>query len=234
MYHKWQSYDVWFLRYEVWWTEFFVILDCFFLFYPPKKSKNQNFEKAPGDIIILHKCSKKNDHILHCSLDMVHKGFNCYFSFWAIFLPFTPLTAQKIKILKKWRKPLEISLFYTSVPKIMITCYTVSEIWRMTDVIVIFHFRLFFALLLPPPPPSPPPPPNSPKNQKNEENVWRYDHFTCVYQKFWSDDVWFPRNSARQMDEQTRKVTYRGGCSHLKMKWNLFLLKLPTKKNQIL
>ena len=32
----------------------------------------------------------------------------------------------------------------------MITCYTVSEIWRMTDVIVIFHFKLFFALLLPP------------------------------------------------------------------------------------
>ena len=31
----------------------------------------------------------------------------------------------------------------------MITCYTVPEIWHMTDVIVIFHFRLFFALLPP-------------------------------------------------------------------------------------
>ena len=34
--------------------------------------------------------------------------------------------------------------------------YTVSEIWRMTDVIFIFHFGLFFTLLnstLPPPPP---------------------------------------------------------------------------------
>ena len=29
---------------------------------------------------------------------------NCYFSFWAIFCPFTPLTAQKIKISKKWKR----------------------------------------------------------------------------------------------------------------------------------
>ena len=68
---------------------------------------------------------------------------NCYFSFWAIFCPFTPLTAQKIKILKKWKKHLEISSFYNSVPKIMIICYTVPEIWHVTDVIVIFHFRVF-------------------------------------------------------------------------------------------
>ena len=38
---------------------------------------------------------------------------------------------------------------YTSVPKIMIICYTVPKIWRVTDVIVIFHFGLFFALLAP-------------------------------------------------------------------------------------
>ena len=46
-------------------------------------------------------------------------------------------------------KHLEISLFYTSVPKSMIICYTVPEIWHVTDVIVIFHFGLFFALLPP-------------------------------------------------------------------------------------
>ena len=45
VYHKWQSYDVWFLRYEVWRTEFFVILDCFLPFYPHNNPKNQNFEK---------------------------------------------------------------------------------------------------------------------------------------------------------------------------------------------
>ena len=54
--HKWQPYDLWFLRHGVQQTEFFVILD-----------------------------------------------------------PFTPLTMQKIKILKKWKTCLEIS-FHTCVP----------------------------------------------------------------------------------------------------------------------
>ena len=79
---------------------------------------------------------------------MVHEGCNC-FSFWAIFCSFTPLTAQKIKISKKWNKKLEISSFYTSVPKLMIICYTVPEIWCVMDVTFIFHFGPFFALLLP-------------------------------------------------------------------------------------
>ena len=60
VYHKWHSYDVWFLRYRVRSTNFFVILD---------RS-----------------------------------------------LPFHPLTTQKIKILKKWTKFLEILSFYTGVP----------------------------------------------------------------------------------------------------------------------
>ena len=93
VYHKWQSYDVWFLS-----------IEC-------------------------------NEQI--------------FLSFWTIFCPFTPLTTQKIKILKKWKKHLEILSFYTCVTKIRIICYTVPEIWRMTDVIVIFHFGLFFALLPP-------------------------------------------------------------------------------------
>ena len=58
----------------------------------------------------------------------------------------------------------------------MIICYTVPEIWHVTDVIVIFHFGLFFALL----------PPNSPKNEnfkKNENHGWICHHFTQVHQK---------------------------------------------------
>ena len=35
---------------------------------------------------------------------MAHDRCNCYFSFWAIFCPFTPLTAQKTKIKKKKKK----------------------------------------------------------------------------------------------------------------------------------
>ena len=80
---------------------------------------------------------------------MAHDRCNCYFSFWTIFCPFTPLTAQKIKIKKNEKKSLKISLFYTSVPKIMIICYTVAEIWHVSDVSLIFHFGLFFAPLPP-------------------------------------------------------------------------------------
>ena len=32
VYHKWQSYDVQFPRYETWWTEFFVTFNDFFIF----------------------------------------------------------------------------------------------------------------------------------------------------------------------------------------------------------
>ena len=42
----------------------------------------------------------------------------CYFG------PFFALKTQKIKILKKRKKLLEILSFYTSVPKVMIICYT--------------------------------------------------------------------------------------------------------------
>ena len=49
----------------------------FLLFYSPK---NENIKKMKKkDIIILHKCIKNHDHMLHCSWDMVHDGCNCYF-----------------------------------------------------------------------------------------------------------------------------------------------------------
>ena len=44
VYHKWQSCDLWLLRYGSCWTQFFIILDHFLHFYPPNNPKNQNFE----------------------------------------------------------------------------------------------------------------------------------------------------------------------------------------------
>ena len=67
------------------------------------------------------------------------------------------LSTQKIQILKKLRKKPQktsSSSFYTSVSKIRTTRYTVSEIQRMTDVIFIFHFGIFFAFLTLPIPPN--------------------------------------------------------------------------------
>ena len=59
---------------------------------------------------------------------------------------------KKIKKKKKKKKKkthMEVSTFSTIVPKIMIICFIVPEMWHVTDVNVTFHFWLFFALLHP-------------------------------------------------------------------------------------
>ena len=86
------------------WKLLFFILGYFLHFNLPNSLKNQNFlkmKKTTGDIIILHMCPKNHDHMPYGSWDMAHNGCQCYFSFWAIFCPFTSLTIQKIKISKK-------------------------------------------------------------------------------------------------------------------------------------
>ena len=123
------------------------------------------------------------------------------------FLPFysPPLTTQIFfeKIKKNvWRS------FYTSVPKFMIIWYTVPEIWRVTDVVCIFHFGLFLALL-----PPAPTPPTAPINDLKIENkvpgniitlhmcTRNYDHMVRGSWDMVRD---------RRTDERTEKVTYRG------------------------
>ena len=100
-----------------------------------------------------------------------------------LFFTLLPLTDRKIKNSRKWKKGLEISSFYTIVPKIMIKCYTVPEICHMADV-TYFSFWTIFCCY----------PPNSLKNQnfkKMKKKAWRYHHFTHVSQKLWFDDVQF-------------------------------------------
>ena len=108
---------------------------------PPNNPESQNFEKMkkiPGDISILHKCTINDNYMIYGFWDMKCSR-HVFLSFGSFFCPFTK--AWKMKISKQMKKHLEISLFYISVPKIMIICYTVPEIWPMTDVIAIFHFQ---------------------------------------------------------------------------------------------
>ena len=117
VYHKWQLYDIWFLRYGVRPTQFFVILGYFLPFYPPNNPENQNFEKAKkitGDTITLHMCIINENHMMYGSWYVEH-GRQNFFSFWTIFCPFTLLTTQKIIILKKWKMYLVILSFYICV-----------------------------------------------------------------------------------------------------------------------
>ena len=121
--------DVWVLRYRARRTDFLVILDHFLPFYP----FFENLKKSTGDIIILHKCTKNHDHMLYCSWDTVHDRCSCYFSFWAIFSPFTSLTCPKNGNFKKMRKTPGDIIISSWVPKIMIRWCPVPEIWCATD-----------------------------------------------------------------------------------------------------
>ena len=106
MYHKWQSYDGRFLRHWVRQTEFFVILDCFLSFYSPCNPKNQNFEKmkkTARDIIILHKCTINDNHMLYSFWDMKCDRQNLL-SFWTVFCHFTHRNNMKNQNFKKLKK----------------------------------------------------------------------------------------------------------------------------------
>ena len=141
VYQKPQLYEMWFLRYRVRQTEFFVIL-----------------------------------------------GY---------FLPFTLLTTLKIKILKKWKNHMELSSFYTCLLKMTIIWCMVPETWSVTDRMC-SHFGPFFAFLAHCWP-------WKLKFGKKSKNTWRYHQFTHVYQKLWSDDVWFLRYGVRRTDRWTDK-----------------------------
>ena len=152
MYQKSQSYELVFLETEWDRHNFFSFwaISCTFtplIIIPPQKKKLKKWKRIPGDITTLYMCTIYKNHMMYSSWDMECDGQN-FLSFWIIFCPFTPLTTWKIKIFKKWKNYLEISI-YKSVPNIMIICYTVPEIWCVTHVVFIFQFGLFFTLLPP-------------------------------------------------------------------------------------
>ena len=113
------------------------ILGHFLPFYPPpplktKKSKFWKNEKHAGDIIILPTCTKNHNHMRYASWDTEWDWQN-FWSLWAIFGAFTQFLNQKIKILKKCKKHMDISSFYWCIPKIPIIWCMLPEIWSVTD-----------------------------------------------------------------------------------------------------
>ena len=69
----WKTPEIWSVTDKIFchFGPFFALLPL-----PPHDPKNQNFknEKKPGDIIMLHMCTKNNDHMIYGSWNMVHKG----------------------------------------------------------------------------------------------------------------------------------------------------------------
>ena len=93
-----------------------------------------NFEKMKkiaGDIIILQMRTKNHNHMRYGSSDTEWET-KC-FVILGRFLPFYP--PNSLENLKKWKQHLEMSSFYTYVPKITIIWFMIPEIWRVTDII---------------------------------------------------------------------------------------------------
>ena len=210
MYHKWRSYDLWFLRYGAPQTDFFVILDYFLPLDPPNNPMRKKWKKIENFFEKWKKAwryhhftqvyQKSWSYAILFLRYMVCDGCNCYFSFWAIFCPFTTLTAPKIKIKKK-KNHLEISWSYAILFLRYMVCDGCSCYFSFWAIFLPFYK-------------------NSPKNQnfkkkkkkththrhthntKQTKNTWRFD-LTHVYQKLWLDEAWFLRYGARQTDRQT-------------------------------
>ena len=109
VYCKWQLYDVWFLRYVAWQTQYFVILDHFLPFYPLKNPKNHNFDNIKKMLKSSFYMCTKNPCISRCTVSKTWSEadtISCHLgSFFGLLqsLP-PPLMILKIKILKKWKK----------------------------------------------------------------------------------------------------------------------------------
>ena len=96
-YHKWRSYDIWFLKYKVEQTKIFVI---FLSFQSLDNLQNQNFnieKKTPGDIIILDISTINDSRMMYGFWDMERdREIFFFFLFWTVFCLFITLTTQKI------------------------------------------------------------------------------------------------------------------------------------------
>ena len=122
VYQKPQSYDVAMVP-EIWSAtdRFFCHYGPFFAFLPQKDKILKKWKKHLKIIIILQMFTINNSHIIYGFSDIEY-NWQIFFVILDHFCTFTPLKTKKIKILKNWKKHLEISSFHTSVPKIKIYC----------------------------------------------------------------------------------------------------------------
>ena len=100
VYHKWRSYDVWFLRYWMWRKEFFVILDHFLPFYPLTTWKiKYNFTN------VYHKWQSYDVWFLRYEAWWIE--FFCYFGPVFALLPLKNQNFEKLK-----NTPEDITILY--------------------------------------------------------------------------------------------------------------------------
>ena len=119
---------------------FWTILCSFTTLKTQKIKISEKMKKRPGDIIILQKCTKIM--IICCTVPEIWCMTDVIIFHFGLFLHFYPPNSLKNQNFKKNEKNTWRYHHFTRVPKIMIICYTVPEIWCVTDVII-FPFGLF-------------------------------------------------------------------------------------------
>ena len=122
-YHKWRSYDIWFLRHKTKQTKFlsFWAISCPLILLTTWKSN----EKRHLEVLSFYTFAPHMTTIIWCMVSEIWSA-NRIFSH----------SFFKLKCLQKWKKCWQIS-FYTCVPKIMIRWCTAPEMCcatnRLTD-----------------------------------------------------------------------------------------------------
>ena len=89
--------------------------------------------------------------MFYCSWDMACVRCNCYFPFWAFFSPFTPLTAQKMKISQKSKKKKKNTWRYQHLPQVYQKSWSYAilllryGVWRMQlSFFILVYFLPFY------------------------------------------------------------------------------------------
>ena len=141
------------------------ILVNFSPFYPPNNPKNRNF---------------KTNEKTHSVPEIWHMTDLILIFHFELYFYFLLLNSQKNENSKNWKKGLEILSIYTSVPKIIIICYTVLEIWHVKDAIVIFHFGFIFCPFTSPPPVAPQTAKKIKISKKWKKSLEISSFYTCV------------------------------------------------------
>ena len=117
MYHKWRSYDTWFLKWKVWQTEIFDILGHFMPFQSLDNLENQNFniEKKHLEILSFYTFAPQITIIRYMvpeiwsTTDIIfcHSG-----PFFALLPHYGP---KKSKFSKNWKKYLKMLSFHKDI-----------------------------------------------------------------------------------------------------------------------
>ena len=178
------------MRYSPCDTEWGTFWPFFALYLPPppqqqqqpRKPKFEEMKKVSGEVIILNLCNKKHNQIMYAYSDMDcnrHFFVILGFFFCSFTLLLTPEIKWKINWKKKWKTPGDISLWH------MCTINQNHMMHGSKDK-VFCYFAIFWPLTLL----------ITQKNQNFEKIKKRLEiyHFTLVYQKSQSYDVWLMKH----------------------------------------